>query len=225
MKRRTLACGLLLCLSAVAATTATAGGQVQVQIAPPAVQQSTTGVNQDAIDVVFFSGRRPLLLRLHVTIDGKSALAYRNAYVKQWFDYLDRDGDGFLNAAEAKLVPSVQALQQMTQQGFFSSGRPVPAPTLVQLDTNKDGKVSLAELAGHFERAGFVALRLADVPVQQTTSARVSQALFEHMKLTKAALGTKEKSFAAADALLKQFDLDDDETVSTGELLRRRGSR
>jgi len=219
MTHRTILVGLLISLSAVAATAvATAGGGVQV--VPPAPQRlPVNGVSKDAVDVVFFSGKQPLLLRLHVNIDGKTVREYRNAYVKQWFDHLDRDGNGWLSPAEAALAPSPQMLQQLRQNGTIFNIPKKQFPTFAALDTNKDGKVSLDELIAYFENAGFHALELSGGQVQQTASSLASKVLFENLELTKAALGTKEKSFAMADALMKRFDLNDDETISQQELL------
>jgi Ca2+-binding EF-hand superfamily protein len=218
MTHRTLWCGLLACLSAVAAPAATAVGQVvPVQVAPQPVPQ---GVNKDAVDVVFFSGKQPLLLRLHVTVGGKSALEHRNAYVKRWFDYLDRDGDGFLSKEEAAFVPSLQMLQQLRQNGvLFNTPKNNPVD-FATLDANRDGKVNFDELVAHFERAGYHAVQFLGGQVQQTAYSQAAQVLLEHFPVSKEALGTKEKCFAAVDALLRKFDADDDETISLQELLR-----
>jgi Ca2+-binding EF-hand superfamily protein len=236
MRHRTLRGGLVLCLSiaTVAAVawspdraTAAGGGEVQITLQP--AQQAPDGVHKDAVDVAFFSGKRPLLLRLHVTVNGKTVLEYRNAYVKKWFDYLDRDGDGFLSEKEAALVPTTQMLQQLRQNGFGlgigPGGLPKMGPVnFALLDTNEDGKVSFAELVAHFERAGYYPIQLAGGQVTQTLSNRASEVLFDHLELTKAALGTKEKSFALADALMRKFDADDDETISMQELVRQFGA-
>src|SRR5438105_4868919 len=72
----------------------------------------------DVQDLVYL-GDRPVLLRLHVRVDGKPFASAWDSYLEKFFRYLDRDNDGFLNAAEAKLAPKANVLAQLRQGGFF----------------------------------------------------------------------------------------------------------
>jgi Ca2+-binding EF-hand superfamily protein len=96
-------------------------------------------------DIVYFADKRPVLLRLHVTIDGKPVVAAWDEYVARIFRYLDANGDGVLDQAEALRVPAPQALF-----GAFGSA----PPGLAELDADGDGKVTRAELAAWFRRIG-----------------------------------------------------------------------
>ena len=48
----------------------------------------------DGATLVFLGDKRPVLLRLHIHVDGKPIDEAWNGYLKRRFDYLDRDGDG-----------------------------------------------------------------------------------------------------------------------------------
>ena len=52
--------------------------------------------SNDIKDIVFFSQTRPVLIRLHVRVDGKPYSAAWETYVHELFNYLDRNGDGVL---------------------------------------------------------------------------------------------------------------------------------
>ena len=67
--------------------------------APPAVQAPGTAVVKptgDYQDVMFFSSTRPVLLRLHVQVDGKPYTALWDGYNDRLFKFLDRNGGGAL---------------------------------------------------------------------------------------------------------------------------------
>ena len=59
----------------------------------------------DVQDLVYLGGPRPLLVRLHIQIDGKPIAAAWEAYLEAPFAYLDRNGDGVLNQEEAEHAP------------------------------------------------------------------------------------------------------------------------
>src|SRR5262249_13200561 len=65
----------------------------------------------EAQDFVFLGESRPVLVRLHVRMDGKSLEAAWNDFMKDVFAYLDVDGDGVLSKAEAERAPSVDLLR------------------------------------------------------------------------------------------------------------------
>src|SRR5690349_2014550 len=93
---------------------------VGLALAPaPALAQGRA--ESDYQDLAFFGGNRPVLIRVHVTVDGKPLAAARDRYVKQWLDFLDADGDGVLSREEARYVPSAQALRVLRANGALSS--------------------------------------------------------------------------------------------------------
>src|SRR5205085_9747419 len=59
--------------------------------------------------IIVLAPSRPVLIRLHVEVDGRplraAARAATEEYLRALFRHLDRNGDGFLSEAEAAHVP------------------------------------------------------------------------------------------------------------------------
>jgi Ca2+-binding EF-hand superfamily protein len=210
-----LLAGLVLVLPAARAQTPL---PPRVQAPPAARAQAPARAAGEVQDIAFFGGPRPILLRIRVLVDGNSLSAAREQYVKRWLDYLDRDGDGVLSPEEARLVPSVQTLQQLRFNGFFLPNLRNKSATLAELDTNRDGKVSLAELSAHFARAGIRSVEVVAGGSRQALYDGPSEVLFKHLDSKKQGKLSKEGVRQAADAVLQKFDTDDDETLSLEEL-------
>src|SRR5207247_412150 len=102
---------------------------------------------------------RPVLLRLHVRVDGRPFRESWEGYVKKRFDYADRDGDGVLDRDEMRQVPSAQALHLLVQ-GNPLLGPGVGAARLDEVDADGDGKVSLDELKDYYRGSSVPAVRL-----------------------------------------------------------------
>ncbi len=193
-------------------------------------------------DIVYFAESRPILFRLHLTVDGKPLSALWEEYVTKVFKYLDTNGDGFLDKNEVKGVPSPDVL--------FGAGFGGGTPTMDQLDTNGDGKVSRDELAAYYRRLGATPFQVAsggrrsDIEDQLIelnlvidelegdgqvfivgnggrrggdTNA-VNEALFKLLDTTGDGKLTQEKLAAAAAVLLKR-DRNDDEMITPDEIL------
>jgi Ca2+-binding EF-hand superfamily protein len=186
----------------------------------PAPADDRTPVGRDVQDLIFFGDDWPVLIRLHVRVDG---LPYQDAfetawqdYLKHLFHYLDRDGDGFLSPQEAERAPTPALLLPGTWSG--ESGTPVNfAFNFQALDTNGDGKVSLEELAAYYRAYGGGAFS-AQFQAGPFTSGRfLDDILFERLNRGKNGKLSKEE-LAAASSLMR-LDLDGDELLTPQELL------
>src|SRR5262249_28238921 len=91
-----------------------------VSTAPAAPSAEGPGPG-DEVDLVYLGDVRPVLLRLHVQIDGKPFGEAWDAFLAKLFKYLDRDGDGVLNKDEAERAPTGAHLMQLLQgtNGYF----------------------------------------------------------------------------------------------------------
>ena len=188
----------------------------------------------DAQDFVFLAEARPVLVRLHVRVDGKPLQAAWDDFVKYLFDYLDVNGDGVLSKEEAARAPAADQVGGggFPGQGFGGLGG-TAAPSLEALDADKDGQVSLAELAAYYRKHGLAPLQVqvesADAnPLGGAAAyfagtrpeppvAAVREAVFALLDADRDGKLTREE-LAAAPAALLRLDEDDDEMITPHEL-------
>ena len=185
----------------------------------PPNQRADSGAAAEVQDVLFFSDSRPLLIRLHILVDGKPYAARWTEHVTRWFHFLDRDDDGLLDRTEAARAPSAWMLRQMLANPYaFMAGE---IPSFEDLDRDQDGKVSLAEFLRYYHRSSAG-------PVQVATAATGFVPGIPHDAVTSmlfAVLDTdkdgklSQAELAAAENVLHKYDLDDDELITLQELI------
>jgi Ca2+-binding EF-hand superfamily protein len=205
MLRRTLAAAVVLL--SIAAWCLLAGE------APPA--------EPDAQDLVFLGVLRPVLLRLHVRIDGKpfrrASEAAADDAVRSLFRFLDRDGRGALGPDATRRVPS----SDLFLPGAALSG-PGATPVHVAfnfavLDTDGDGKVSPEELAAYYREYGAGPFQAEQASAPSPLAAGLNKALFDRLDTDRDGKLSPAEMARAADVLLA-LDRDQDELVSPEEL-------
>jgi Ca2+-binding EF-hand superfamily protein len=218
----------VVCTAGVATAQAVVPPAPSRPAAPPKPAAPTGGPvvpapdSPDAQDLVFFSETRPLLVRLHIQVNGKPFPAAWDDFINKLFAYHDVDGDGVLTKKETERLlrgPSmVQLFGGQTQLFNFQPSFARPE----ELDTNKDGKITREEFVAYYRKAGGGALRAQQNP-QGGTSGQMTTALFRLLDLNKDGKLSKDE-LAQAPFSLRKADADDDEMISADELLPARNN-
>jgi Ca2+-binding EF-hand superfamily protein len=186
---------------------------------------------QDVQEFVFLAEARPLLVRLHVRVDGKPLPAVWDEFMKHLFAYLDVNGDGVLSKQEAERAPQ---LVDQGRGGGLGGYLNASSPNMKDLDSDKDGKVSLTELSAYYRKKGFqqfqfqldmspssgdaaLALYLGGSRPDPEVAA-VSKAIFDLLDTDKDGKLT-QKELDAAPALLLARDENEDEIITAQELV------
>ncbi|MBN9118511.1 MAG: hypothetical protein J0I06_05015 [Planctomycetes bacterium] len=186
-----------------------------VLVGKPAAEAEKVSPRADALDLLVL-GAAPARLELRVEIDGAPVPAVWDQTFAALLAFHDRNGDGALDAKEAGRLPSAFALRQVLW------GQIVPysgtAPAFTDLDLNADGKVSGAELADYYRRAGLggVTVGVGKPPATEA----LTDALLKHLDTNKDGAVDGAEWRAAADALRK-LDKNDDELIGPGELVEK----
>jgi Ca2+-binding EF-hand superfamily protein len=182
--------------------------------AAPPPQPTAVAPATDHIDFLFLASTRPVLLRVHVRVDGKPYYAPWDEYTKKLFAHFDRDGNGTLSKAEAERAPAAQQLQ-LFLQGSIGNGQ-TQTLRMAEADADKDGKLSLEEFRAYYRRAGFVPLNVYVNANTQRTDA-VNDALYKYLDADKDGKLSRSE-LAQAPTAFTRLDTDEDEMITAAEL-------
>jgi hypothetical protein len=182
----------------------------------------TPGAADDSQTLVYLSESGPVVIKLHMQLDGKSFRARFDDFLDALFKEIDRDGDGELSESEIAAAP---------QPSSFAPGPGLPglARTVVARPTR--GKLDRKGLAAHYALSGLKPFTVGTQPRETAviridalnsgprSAAEVNKRLFELLdanedgKLSRAEL-------EAAPRVLGKLDRDEDEMIDLDELLR-----
>jgi Ca2+-binding EF-hand superfamily protein len=160
-------------------------------------------------DLLLLSDARPLLIRVHLIVDGRGFRLPWGEFVCRVHAYLDKNSDGVLTVKETQL-PN---WQQMLMVGLFrGGGGPGGNFAGVKIDANGDGKVSTQELAAYL-RPNF-----GPFQAQPTSEADArAEALFRLLDQNKDRKLSRDEIDAAASTLAP-LDQNEDEALSIAEM-------
>ena len=176
------------------------------------------GFAEDVQDVLFFHDTRPVLIRLHILVDGKPYPARWNEYLTRWFRFLDVDEDGFLNRKEAERAPAPSVLEDLLKNPYSYALR--DAPAFENLDRDRDKRVSLDEFLRYYRSSSAGPVQLVP-PFNQSIQSVSQNALTEtlYSLLDKNKDGKLARAEVEdAERILHKFDADDDELLTLQEL-------
>jgi Ca2+-binding EF-hand superfamily protein len=189
------------------------------------------GSAEDVADVILVLEHRPILVRLHITIDNQPYTTHWEKQLRKVFDFLDRDGDGVLDREEALLVPSIDRLHRLftgditfgIQQNQNNNMMPpvvfpnIP-PRFADMDFDSDGQITFEEFCRFYRHTEAGPLDMVAQNAQSLTANILTDLLFSVLDTDKDGKLSREE-LLAAEKVLRQFDTNDDELVSAQELL------
>jgi Ca2+-binding EF-hand superfamily protein len=188
----------------------------------PAAAKNDAPVEGSQLDIVYFAETRPILIRLHVEIDGRAFDDAYDDYIAALFKFLDRDGDGVLSPTEAARIPSPDAIRQAL--GGNMNRAPIvqnpndAAEGKPQVETNEEGKVTIDALARFYRKNGAGPIRVTDYPPQAAAAAELTDALFELLDTNKDGK-LSQQELASAEKKIIKLDTNEDDLVSAEELV------
>jgi Ca2+-binding EF-hand superfamily protein len=174
-------------------------------------------VARDHYDLVFLGDTCPVLIRLHIRIDGRPLQQAWDDFIDGLFRYLDRDGNGVLSQEELQRVPRPQFLLSLLGGNLSdmapTPSRSAPAP---QVSLVPD-QVTRAGLAGYYRLSGIEPFA-AFIHDKTSQAEALTDALFKTLDLNHDGKLSKEELLAAASSL-RVLDVNDDELISIQEIL------
>ncbi|WP_186767508.1 EF-hand domain-containing protein [Blastopirellula retiformator] len=151
-------------------------------------------------------------IELFVSVEGESAVVARREAYRWLFDFLDVDGNGVLEGAEAHSLPTPFGLRQVSAGRLMTAVGAPPA----SMNQDQDGQLNPDELIAYYEQAdcgGCVVTYGAD-PGAKSLNAAIRERLALRQEGLRGSPTLADRFLA-----LHKLDANNDELISPGELL------
>jgi Ca2+-binding EF-hand superfamily protein len=159
-----------------------------------------------------------VFIRVHVRVGDQPIQAHFQAYLKKWFDFLDTNHDGRLDAKELIGAPKARTMADLLRGNSLAQPREnLLSPTLTDLKKKPDETATFEDFLHYFQRNNLRALQSTPTFRGAQFADQAGEALFEILDVNKDGKLSRAE-VAAAPERLRPFDLDDDEMISAREL-------
>jgi len=202
-----------------------AGVALLQSAAPPSVARAAEEADEDdGVQEVLYVGQpHPVLIRLKLTVERKSAFTHYRDCMAKYFAYLDRNNNKTLDKNEAARAPSAQQMLQFFGGNLFglvTRGNNLASVPFTDFDEDRDGRVTFEEFLAYYAKNGAGPLVLGasnNVFAPSGVEDLLADAVFNILDTDKDGKLSKKEVEAAEQTLLK-YDADDNEMVSMAEI-------
>ena len=173
---------------------------------------------QDSFDVLCLSEKKVVVIRVHLKVAGESFADRWKQRLRALFDFQDRDGDGYLNPAEADFVFTNKGVRAMINRGFSYPTPTEPGRTLPDFDLDRDGRVSFDEFLTYYRPSASDLLTSLAQTNNDLFGPKLSESMFTLLDTNKDGKLTRE-DLMRVESLYASQDLDEDECLTPTELV------
>lgn len=172
----------------------------------------------DSFDILCFTEKKLVWVRVHLSVAGQSFAERWKQRLRGLFDYQDRDGDGYLNPAEADFVFTNKGLRAMITRGFSYPTPTEPGRTLPDFDLDNDGRISFDEFLTYYRPSATDLLTSQAQSNYDLYGPKLTEEMFTLLDTNKDGKLTKDELFRV-QSLFSTQDLDEDECLTPTELV------
>jgi Ca2+-binding EF-hand superfamily protein len=174
----------------------------------------STIASGEGVDLAILNEGKLARWQINVEVSGRPLDKVWDDTFAKMFAYYDRDQNGFLDPTEAARLPSPFSIRQLLMGQ--TAAHSTPSLAWSSLDSDGDGKATVADLARAYRKQGIgrVVVALGKSP----SSKALSDELLKRLD-TNGDGKVDETELKAAPELLAKLDQNDDELLGPGELL------